>query len=148
VFGSPLSVYSQGWQDPQGGWNSLQTLIEYSGGAASIECSFNKPKDYPFTCGLRLECELGEIEYHFRAGGASFEQGRPFSYLLIHEDGKPNQSVQLQEGDGFQNELGYFVQCVEQGKPPNYVTAEDAYKALCTAMASQKSLESREKIIL
>jgi predicted dehydrogenase len=148
IFGYPLSVYAQGHQDLQGGWNSLLTLIEYKSGAASIECSFSKPKEYPFTCGLRLECEQGEIEYHFRAGGASFEQGKPFSYLLIHEDGKPNQSVPIEADDGFHKELMYFVQSVEQGKLSDYLTTEDAYKALCTAVATQKSLESREKIHL
>lgn len=142
LFGTPASVYSLGSKDVNGGWNSLYTLIKYPHGAASIECSFNKPRDYPFTCGLRVECERGEVEYYMRAGGASFEQGVPSSFLLVHEDGNPNQRIEVPEGEGFVNELEYFIRCIDQGKKPERLTAEDAMLALQTAKAAELSLES------
>lgn len=145
LFGRPQNIYSRGIMDKNGGWNSLFSLIGYENGSASVECSFNMPMDYPFTCGLRLECEWGEIEYHFRAGGGSFESGEPVSYLKIHEEGKPDQNVVVQPGDGFEAELDYFTSCVEKQQPPDYVTVEDAFLALQTVKAAQKSLETGER---
>jgi UDP-N-acetylglucosamine 3-dehydrogenase len=148
LFGKPASVYSLGSKDLNGGWNSLYSLIKYPQGAASIECSFNKPRDYPFTCGLRVECEKGEVEYYMRAGGASFEQGEPSSFLLVHEDGKPNRKIDFTVGEGFVNELGYFIGCVDKGKKPERLTVEDAILALKTAKAAEVSLESGEIVRL
>ena len=146
IFGKPISVYARGRKDEYGGWNTLCSMIEYETGAASIECSFTKPLDYPFTCGIRLECEEGEVEYHFRSGGASFEQGNDSSYLLIHKPNKPNQPLVCTHEDGFVNELKYFIQCVEQNEAPKYLSAEDAYQALNTAIKIRESLEQGDKV--
>ena len=110
-------------------------------GSASVEASCMLPQDYPFTAGLKLVCERGVVEYHFRAGGASFEQGKPVSYLLLHEDGNPSQPIPFEPGDGYANELAYFMECVQKDTPPSLVTPQDARLAVQTALACRQSLE-------
>jgi predicted dehydrogenase len=93
-------------------------------------------------------CDLGVIEYQFRAGGASFESGQPSHYCLIHEAQRPNQPVIFEPVDAFEAEMAYFVACVERGTPPEFVTPADARLALLTALASRASLESGEIVDL
>jgi predicted dehydrogenase len=127
----------------QCGWNHVVSQVVYETASASVEASCMLPQDYPFTAGLKLVCEKGVIEYHFRAGGASFEQGRPVSYLLLHEDGNPSQPIPFDAGDGYYNELAYFMECVKNGTPPGIVTPQDARLAVQTALACRQSLEEQ-----
>lgn len=148
IFGVPQRVSAIGLKDETGGWNHVVTQLEYASGRASVEAGSMMPMDYPFTAGLKVMCEQGVIEYHFRAGGASFEQGQPVSYLLVHEPGRPNQPLPFEPGDGYFNELAYFLGCVESGASPSRVTPADARLAVQTALASRESLEQRQPVIL
>lgn len=141
LFGRPLKATAIGMKHETGGWNHVVSQITYEAGSASVEASCMLPQDYPFTCGLKLVCEKGVVEYHFRAGGASFEQGQPVSYLLLHEDGRPNQPIAFDAGDGYYNELSYFIECVKSGTPPSRVAPADARLAVQTALACRQSLE-------
>jgi UDP-N-acetylglucosamine 3-dehydrogenase len=146
LFGKPLQATAIGMMHETGGWNHVISQITYGSGGASVEASSMLPQDYPFTAGLKLVCETGVIEYHFRAGGASFEQGRPLSYLLLHEDGKPSQPIPVEAGDGYYNELAYFIDCVKTGTPPSIVTPEDSRLAVQTALACRQSLEESRAV--
>lgn len=141
LFGIPLRVMATGVKGGSGGWDHVMTLVEYKNVQASIESSFIMPMDFPFTTGFRVLCENGLIEYFFRAGGASFEIGEPQSHVLIFEAGKPPEPVELETGDGFERELEYFVDCVEENKKPEYVTAAEARLAVQVALASRQSIE-------
>jgi predicted dehydrogenase len=146
VFGKPLRVRAVGIKDDTGGWNHVVTQLEYASGRASVEAGCMMPQDYPFTAGLKVIFEKGVVEYHFRAGGASFEQGQPASYLVLHEPGCPNQPLHFEPGDGYTAELEYFIRCVQSGTPPTLVTPEDARLAVQTALASRASLETGEVV--
>jgi predicted dehydrogenase len=148
IFGVPEQVAAIGLKDETGGWNHVITQLQYASGQASVEASCMMPLDYPFTCGLKVMCENGVIEYHFRAGGASFEQGRTDSTLLVHEPNCPNQPLPFLPGDGYTNELSYFLHCIESGTPPTRVTPEDARLAVQTALASRESLEQCKHIMI
>lgn len=141
LFGKPLRVVATGVRGGSGGWDHVMTLIEFTNIQASVESSFIMPMDFPFTTGFRVLCENGLIEYFFRAGGASFEIGEPQSHVLIFESGKLPEPVNLETGDSFERELEYFVNCVEQNREPDYVTAIDARLALQVAQASRQSIE-------
>ncbi len=148
LFGAPQIVSAIGLKDETGGWNHVITQLKYASGTASVEAGCMMPQDYPFTSGIKVICEKGVVEFHFRAGGASFEQGQPVSYLLVHEPGHPNQPLAFEPGDGYLNELAYFVQCIGSGTPPSRVTPEDARLAVITALASRASLERGESVII
>ena len=148
LFGKPLSTTAIGMKHETGAWNHVVSQITYDSGSASVEASCMLPQDFPFTAGLKLVCEKGVVEYHFRAGGASFEQGKPVSYLLLHEDGRPSQPIAFEPGDGYYNELAYFIDCIKTGKPPNRVTPADSRLAVQTALACRQSLEEGGTVII
>ena len=148
LFGVPEYVKASGVKDEFGAWSHVMTLISYGKTQALIEASYSMPRDFPFTTGIRVTGERGMVEYHFRAGGASFEQGQPVSYLQVHTDGKPNQKLIPKPGDGYEREIAYFVECVEKGSPPEIVTAEDARLAVQVALACRRSIEMGETVRL
>ena len=148
LFGKPQHVTAIGMKHETGGWNHVVSQVVYEAGSASVEASCMLPQDYPFTAGLKLVCERGVIEYHFRAGGASFEQGKPVSYLLLHEEGNPSQPIPFDAGDGYYNELAYFMECVVKDTLPSLVTPQDARLAVQTALACRQSLEQGQTIQL
>ena len=143
LFGKPLRVQATGVRGDSGGWEHSMTLISFSDVQALVESSFLMPQDFPFSAGFRVLCEQGSIEYFFRAGGDSFEIGEPQSHVLIFEPGKPPEPAELETRDGYEHELEYFVNCVEQNNEPDYVTAVDARLAVEVALASRKSIENR-----
>ncbi|MBN1427075.1 MAG: Gfo/Idh/MocA family oxidoreductase [Anaerolineae bacterium] len=142
LFGKPLRLMSTGLRGEMGGWDHVMTLLEYPSIKASEECSFLMPLDFPFTVGFKVLCERGMIEYYFRAGGASFEMGQPQSHLLLFENGKPNQPIPIDPGDGYERELAYFVDCVDKGREPTIITGAEARLAVQVAQASARSLET------
>jgi predicted dehydrogenase len=146
LFGRPKQVYARGVQTESGDWGYVITQVDYGSLIAVVECSYNMPLNYPFTTGLRILFEKGVLEYFFRAGGASFEQGKPIHYLALHEMGKPNQTVHYDEGDGFEREITYFVNCVRSGQAPTQVTPQQAHLAVKTALLARRSLEEGEEI--
>ena len=146
LFGMPKYVKASGVQDKYGAWSHVMTLISYQKTQVLIEASYSMPRDFPFTAGIRVMGEKGLVEYHFRAAGASFEQGQPVSYLLVHTDGMPNQKLKPKAGDGYENEIAYFVECIEKDSPPEIVTAEDARLAVQVAMACRQSIETGENV--
>ena len=148
LFGRPRWVRAIGAQGETGGWDHVITQVAYDTVYGSVEASNLMPLDFPFTAGLRVVCDRGVIEYQFRAGGASFESGQPQHYCLIHEPGQPNQPVEFEPGDAFEQEIAYFVSCVEHGTPPTIVTADDARLAVQTALAARTSLETGDIVEL
>ena len=148
LFGRPQQVRAIGTRGATGGWDHVITQVEYDTLVASVEASNLMPPDFPFTAGLRVVCDKGVIEYQFRAGGASFETGKPEHYCLIHEAKRPSQPVDYETADAFEREIAYFVSCVEHGTPPETVTPEDARLAVQTALAARASLDSGASVTL
>jgi predicted dehydrogenase len=125
-----------------------QVFIEYNGGSAMIDGGMMMPESYPFTATIEVLCERGALEYHFRAGGRSFEEGEPTSELMFFgNNGEPEQVI-VEQTDAFANEVAYFVESVRAGTPATRATPADALVALDVALAAQKSVDSGERIVL
>lgn len=140
-FGRPRNIFSRGVKLQGESWGHVIIEIDYESCLATVESSFIMPKEFPFTAGLRVLCEKGVIEYMFRAGGASIEQGHPAQYLIIHEAGKPNQPILFEKGDAFEREIACFLNCVNSGKPQSNVTPEQARLAVQTSLLARQSLD-------
>lgn len=148
MFGKPEYVSAVGVRGQGGNWPHVVAQLHYPGLVATDEVSHAMPLDYPFTAGLRLVCEGGVIEYHLRAGGASFEQGKPEHYLIIHEPGRPSQPLAFTPDDLYEREVAYFVQCVQNRVQPVTVTPQDARLAVQTSLAVVQALESGQTVRL
>lgn len=148
LFGRPKKVQSKLVEEEGGGWGYVITQVDYESVIATDEASFLMPRDYPFTAGLRILCEGGVVEYHFRAGGASFETGVPEHYLIVHEPGKPSQPLEFDNDDAFERQIAYFVNCVQTNQQPRIVTPADARLAVQTCLAARESLRTGIPVVM
>jgi predicted dehydrogenase len=140
LFGTPKSVYARGRELKPGLWNDIRALIDYGGANGFVEGSEFMPQGYPFTAAMRVLCEGGVVEFIFRAGGVSVEMGGGAS-LMVHEAGK-SYPLDAKPGDAYDNQAGYFIDCLRKGIKPSLGTPEQARMAVATSIAARRSLEN------
>ncbi|MCB1496778.1 MAG: Gfo/Idh/MocA family oxidoreductase [Bauldia sp.] len=140
VLGAPKSVYGRGKEFRPGLWNDIHASVAYGEASGFVEGSEFMPKDYPFSCGLKVLCEGGVIEFAFQAGGVSVEMGGGSS-LTVHEPGRAY-ALEGKPGDAYENQAAYFVDCVREGRAPTLGTPEQARLAVRTANAARESFET------
>jgi predicted dehydrogenase len=140
VLGTPKTVYARGKEQRPGLWNQIHAVVDYGASEAIVEGSEFMPNGYPFTAALKVLCEGGTAEFLFRAGGVSVEQGGG-STLLVYEPGKAY-PLKPKPGDAYENQIAYFVDCVNKGKMPVLGTPEQARLAVAVADAARQSLET------
>ncbi len=140
VLGTPRTAYGRGREARPGLWNDIQAIIDYGTASGFVEGSEFMPEGYPFSCGLKVLCEGGVVEFTFRAGGVSVEMGGG-SALRVHEAGK-SYPLEPKPGDAYENQIAYFVDCVREGRKPELGTAEQARLAVRTADAVRESFET------
>ena len=143
LFGRPKSVYTRGHRGAAGGWDHVLTVLDYGGVQAFAEGSVLMPEGYPFYLALWVLCEQGRVEFSFRAAGTGVETGTPSSTsLMVYESGQEPHRLPIAGGDGYENQVAYFVNCVREGRTPERGTAEQGRLAVRTALAARRSLES------
>lgn len=148
IFGKPEYITATGVRSEGGNWPHAVAQVHYPGLVATDEVSHAMPTDYPFTAGMRIVCEGGTVEYHLRAGGASFEQGKPENYLLLHEPGHPSQPIRFTPEDMYEKEIAYFVDCVGKNLQPSIITPDEARLAVQTSLAVVEALEKDKRVRL
>jgi predicted dehydrogenase len=149
ICGDPVSVYSRGDRGDGGGWDHVQTLIDYGGATGFAEDSVLMPVGYPFYQALKVLCERGSIEYTFRAASARVETNSSTgSELVVYPSGAPSYPVDTADGDAYENEVAYFVDCVLQSRAPERCTADQGRLAIQTVSAARESLTTNGVVLL
>jgi predicted dehydrogenase len=150
LFGTPKTVYALGERSPEtGGWDVALTLIDYADGRGFAEASVMQAPEYPFTMGLSVLCELGSVEFGFRAGGIQVDsRDQAGTSLIVYEAGKEPRALAFTPGDGYVNEVRAFVDSVRAGRPPMDGSGEQGRLALATSLAARESLETGRVIAL
>lgn len=143
VLGTPVAVTARGRRNARsGGFDQVQSLVDYqAGGSAVIDGGMEMPESYPFGSRFEVLCDAGALEYHYRAGGRSFEAGGGVNHLTLYPATGESIPAIVEPVDPFQAEVEYFAECVRSGAPPVRVTARDAILALKVALAARASLE-------
>lgn len=149
VMGTPTRVTANGLRNQRsGGFDHAQVLVGYENGTGTAEGGMMQPESYPFTSRLEVLCENGAIEYHFQAGGRSFEVGQPTNSLKVYRaEGDPEELV-VEQTDPYANETGYFIACIQRGVPATRATPADAQLALRVGLAAKLAAESGETVTL
>jgi len=140
LFGAPRSVYARGRQFRPRLWNNIHATVDYGDTEGFVEGSEFMPEGYPFTAALKVLCERGVVEFVFRAGGVSVEMGGS-NCLIVYERGK-TYALEAKSGDAYENQISYFIHCIETGSMPTLGAPEQARLAVLTAEAARRSLES------
>ena len=143
VFGIPRAVTARGMRNSRsGGFDQVQVLIDYDDGASAlVDGGMMMPESYPFSSRLEVLCEVGAMEYAFRAGGRSVEMGGGVNELtLFPNEGEPLRLAPAQI-DPYAAECTYFVDAILRGAAADRATPADALQALAVSLAARDSLE-------
>ncbi|MEA3335097.1 MAG: Gfo/Idh/MocA family oxidoreductase [Chloroflexota bacterium] len=147
LFGEPDTLYAQGRRGAHGGWDQAMTMIDYGGVKCFAEGNAIMPAGYPFTMTLSVRCELGNVEYTLRAGGEQVDSSADgINSLMVYQPGQPPRVLEMEAGDGYQNEVAYFAKCVQEGSRPQFGTGAQGRLAVKTALAARQSIETGEVI--
>lgn len=136
VFGSPAAVYASGYVGPTGEIDHVVSQYCYESGPAagaivSAEGGWTQTDGF----GFRMQFLV-----NFEKATADFDIGRKPT-LQLFKDGK-SEPVETSGRDGYAGELSYFLECVQSGRKPALVTAEDAVAGLKIVEAEKKSIET------
>jgi predicted dehydrogenase len=141
LLGRPRSVYAR---EPTAG--HVQAVVDYEGASGCAEGSMAMPKSYPFSSNIRVLAEGGVAEYAFSAApaedGGNIGASDAARGLRLYPTSGDARTVPVESVDPWGPEISYFVDCVEQGRPPEQGTGEQAREALLVSLAANRSLAS------
>jgi predicted dehydrogenase len=113
-------------------------LISHERGEAVVEGSHAMPASFPFTAGLRLQCERGVIEHGFRAEPAAEGGnigGGTSSYVRVYPSGE----IPVEAEDPWTLEVAHFLDCVSSGAEPRFGGFAQARSALALALEVRRA---------
>lgn len=143
VLGSPQGAFATGvFNEQNQAVDQAQVLVTYDGASATIDGGSTMPESYPFTARFEVLCEHGAIEYHFQAGGRSFEVGEPTNTLTVYRHGGDPEVIEVEQSDPYENEIAYFVKCVRNGTAAERATPAQGLEAMKVSLAAQRALKS------
>ena len=143
ILGSPVSAYATGTFNLKNeAVDQAQILVDYDGSSAMIDGGSTMPESYPFTSRFEVLCDNGAVEYHFRAGGRSFEVGEPTNVLTVYRNAGDPEEINVAQSDPYENEIAYFADCLRNGTPADRANPADALAAMHVSFAAQASLDS------
>ena len=145
LLGKPQVVFAQGVRSSQNSWDHMVTVVNYGGVIAHVEGGWMMRGEFPFTCGFRILGEEGVLEWSSRAGVNIEERGK-VNPLVIYRNGETKKEIEVREEDPYYLELKYFLDCVENNKPIERGTPQQAILALQLALAARSSAEKGETV--
>ena len=149
ILGVPRTVTAHGIRNMRsGGLDHAQVLIGYGDATGIADGGMMMPESFPFTSRIEILCERGAVEYHFQAGGRSFEVGEPTNTLTIYPEVGDPEPVTVEQSDPYTNEVAYFIACLRSGSPADRATVHDAYTAVRLGLGAKRSAETGETVVL
>lgn len=150
LLGKPSSLFSQGTKS-EIGYGHIFTVFTFPQGiVALVEGGWDiKTDSFPFVTTFRAIFEKGVVEFNnTRQRTLSiYKQGEEVRYPVLQKE------LFSFEGGGNISELGaylweikYFINCIEEGRPPLMSGAESAKDSLEMVLLEKKSAETGELI--
>jgi predicted dehydrogenase len=132
VFGRPSAVFSRGYTKTSGKIDHVVTSYLYDKGPAvvSAEGSWAMADGFAFTMRYTV---------NFERATADYDSSRSPDFV-VSTDGK-SETIVL-EGDGYDRELAYLIDCIQTGRRPSVVTVADAVASLSIVEAEERSVRS------
>jgi predicted dehydrogenase len=134
LFGRPQRVFSTGVIHAGGSINHVTTQYLYPNGP-SVYAEGGWLLTKGFNMGYTLHCERATLDFDLARGSQAMQ---------VIEEGKDSRFVTYGNGDGYNEEIRYVVDCAKSGKAPAIVTARDGVSALEICEAEEKSLKTGE----
>ncbi len=146
VFGTPGAVMSRamnmgGRSRPHSEGTAVdhvETGYLYDDLVCTAQGGWAMPDSFAFEMGFQVLGTEGLLE--FSLAKDPMLQFYPF-------DGEPR-TPEYEPGTGYENELAYFVSCIEQGQAPERVTPHSARESVRIVMAEADSIASGEMVVI
>ena len=137
-FGRPHGVFSVGTTRFSGATDHVVTSYQVSDGIPiTAEGSWIMTEGFGFKM---------EYTVNFEKATADYDNGRGADALKLYEDGQKARVMTCAGADGYEMELCYVIQCIQEDTTPNIVTAADGLSAVEICEAEEKSIK-RGKVV-
>lgn len=134
IAGSRRAVMAQGLKVETGVWGEIHALLSFAHGVqAHCESSYLVPLTFPLSMYLRVLAEKGTLTFEFQ--GALSERGSGTRRLVLTRAGSAPELVEVPDQDAYFNEVGHFLDCIEEDRAIGLGTAEESLEALSLALA-------------
>ncbi len=156
ILSKPKTISSSGVKTKTGALDSVFTNMTTASGVVGFaEGSLEMAAGFPFTMGLKINLEGGSIEFNSRLNPSLLVADRDgaVTYPDVPQPTVPTVAVAGSAGNisalgGYFVEVNYFVNCIDKGKKPITVTAEEAKFAVEMCLAATKSAETGKPVRL
>lgn len=139
-FGRPKAVFSSGLTRFSGAIDHVVTIYHLANGAVvTAEGGWIMNEGFPFTMTYTVV---------FEKATADFDISRGAEALKLHEEGRPETVVKLEDGDGYTGELRHLVESIQNGVLPTTVTVLDGLGAVEICEAEEMSALSGRLVTL
>jgi len=133
-FGRPRGVFSVGTTRFSSATDHVVTSYQVAGGIPiTAEGSWVMTEGFGFKM---------EYTVNFEKATADYDNGRGADALKLYEDGQKPRVITRASEDGYEMELSYIIQCIQQDTPPSIVTAADGLSAVEICEAEEKSIKT------
>jgi len=152
LLGVPTAVSSTGTKDATG-WSHIFTTYHFPDVSVVAEGGWNYPAQWGFQMAFQAIFENGAVEYDSVATptlGVTLGD-QPRQPLPYRDPGAGSFSVaggNLSALGGYYNELEYFVECLNCGRPPEIATGRQALASVRIALAEIESAATGKTIAL
>ncbi|MGG0719589.1 Gfo/Idh/MocA family oxidoreductase [Robertmurraya massiliosenegalensis] len=144
LLGEVEEVYAVGTKNSHGAWDHIMTTLTLTNGVkAFVEASQRTPETYPFTMSFRAQAFDHTIDFHLSAG-ANIEKISQSSMIYYTKDSKS--TIVIPQENAFQNELSYFINCLENNEANTVIPLKDVLYTLKLMKAIETSLEKGHQI--
>jgi predicted dehydrogenase len=148
LLGHVDSVYAVGSKNRNGAWDHVMTTLSFKNNSkAFVEASQRMPKGFPFTMSFRAQTDQATLDFNVVAG-ENIENIKNSNQQFIYYTDQNKFLIEIEKSDAFQNELSYFVNCLEHNQENNVIPLEDVLYTLKLVKAIENSLETRREVWL
>ena len=138
VFGEPKAVFSvgNGGKATKGGIDHVVTSYIYKNPSllVSAEGGWNADPSFPFCMRFTVVFEKATLDFDFAREGKT---------LMLHKAGaKEAEVIKVDNRTGWEAEIDYYLNCLDNGKAPKVMTPEAARNSVALVHAEMKSVQS------
>lgn len=145
MLGRPKAVFASASEiDRATGPAHVYATYLYDGIAAFAEGGWDQASGFEMAC--RVTCEDAVVSYSSAQSPTlqllTADGSQPIPFESVSLDGSAAEEGNISELGGYYAECKYFVDCIEAGRTPSVVTAEDAMQNIEIAQAEIESVRT------
>jgi predicted dehydrogenase len=132
LMGMPEKVRAWGTSICTNGIDTVHASFDYASDCrVTIIGGWGYSSPMPFNMEFTICCEEGTLAYNMAAG----------EKLIVYTKNKVIEP-ELPEGNGYEREIGYFLECIARNKKPEIVTAQSSLDTMRVIAMEERSIET------